>query len=165
MQQCLITYLIVKSIENMFIKLATTIVLAFFISGCSNLQELFPALELTTASGNNHTLKSKVDLNIEKRLTTSGAWKYQPQGEDCDDTVWHQSFYKNGYYKSEGSACLLVNAFSVEAENWHVKGRVLYIINLSPIAGKDIILKYGIYYLDANKLVLSSGNYKYTFLK
>ena len=148
----------------MFIKLTTTIVLTLFMSGCSNLQALFPELKLTDAPEVTHPLKSTLDLNIEKHLT-NGTWKYQRQGEDCDDTVWHQTFHKNLYYKSGGSACLMPDAFSVDAENWHVKDRVLYITNLSPLEGKDIILKYGIEYLNTKKLVLSSGGYKYTFIK
>lgn len=148
----------------MFIKLTTTIVLALFISGCSNLQAFFPELKLTDAPEVTHPLKSTLDLNIEKHLT-NGTWKYQRQGEDCDDTVWHQTFHKNRYYKSGGSACLMPDAFSVDAESWHVKDRVLYITNLSPLEGKDIILKYGIEYLNTKKLVLSSGSYKYTFIK
>jgi len=117
---------------------------------------------MTNAS--SHPLKSKKDLQIE-RVLTSGVWKYQRQSDDCNDTRWDQRFYSNRYYQSVGSACLLVDAFSVEAESWHVKSQQLYIVNLSPKDSDDIILKYGIDYLDKSKLVLSSKGYKYTFLK
>lgn len=147
-------------------KVASLIFVFFFMTGCSSLQELFPSMELnnTNASTSDHPLKSKKDLQIEEHLT-SGIWKYQRQGDDCKDTTWSQRFYKNRYYKSNGSACLLADAFSVDAENWHIKNQVLYITNLSPKEGEDIILKYGIDYLDDTKLVLSSSAYKYTFLK
>ena len=144
-------------------KIAALIITTLLITGCSNLQELFPQLELMSTVS-NHPLKTKQDLKIEKYLI-SGSWTYQRQADDCDDTTWAHSFYKNRYYKSGGSACLLADAFSVDAENWHVKNRTLYITNLSPLEGKDIILKYGIDYLDKKKLVLTSGIYKYTFLK
>ena len=109
-------------------------------------------------------LKTLNDIKIEK-LLTSGTWKYERQHDDCKDTNWVQNFYKNRYYKSIGAACLIPHAFSVDAENWHLKNQILYVTNLSPIDGDDIILKYGIHYLDNNRLVLSSGEYKYTFVK
>ena len=139
-------------------KLAALVLMAFFITGCSNFNE-----ELSSTKS-SHPLKSKKDLQIENNLT-SGTWKYQRQSDDCKDTNWSQTFYKNRYYKSGGAACLLEDAFSVDAENWHIKNQILYITNLSPIDGQDIILKYGIAFLDENKLILSRGKYKYTFLK
>jgi len=145
-------------------KLASLILMAFFITGCSNLSEKFNMSSMSSSAESVHPLKSKKDLEIEKLLTT-GTWKYQRQGDDCKDTSWSQTFYKNRYYKSGGAACLLADAFSVDAENWHIKNQILYITNLSPINEQDIILKYGIAFLDKNKLILSSGKYKYTFLK
>ena len=146
--------------SSIFITL-TVIVLSLSVSGCSNLKRL---ASTTTASVSSHPLKSKNDLRIEKILT-SGTWKYQRQAGDCEDTTWEQRFHRNRYYQSVGSACLLVDAFAVEAESWHVKGQNLYIVNLSPQDSDDIILKYGIDFMDNNKLILSSKGYKYTFLK
>ena len=143
-------------------RLALLFVGAFFMSGCSNFIKALSETPSTAVS--SHPLKSKKDLQIEENLT-SGTWKYQRQGDDCNDTTWTQTFYKNRYYKSGGSACLLADAFSVDAENWHIKNQVLYITNLSPKEGEDIILKYGINFLDKKKLILSSGQYTYTFLK
>ncbi len=57
------------------------------------------------------------------------------------------------------------DAFSVDAENWYLKDQILYVTNLSPDSDNDIILRYGVDYLDQNRLVLSSGKYKYTFVK
>ena len=128
-------------------------------AGCSNFNKLESASAIT-----KHPLKSELDIKIEHTLT-SGTWKYERQADDCKDTSWDQTFYKNRYYKSVGAACLMPDAFSVDAENWHTKKQVLYITNLSPVNGDDIILKYGIDYLDTSKLVLSSGKYKYTFIK
>ena len=136
--------------------------MAFFITGCSNFNDQFESIFSIGVS--SHPLKSKRDMEIE-RVLTSGSWKYQRQGEDCKDTNWWQTFHKDRYYKSGGAACLLTDAFSVDAENWHIKGLNLYITNLSPLEGQDIILKYGIVFLDENKLILSSGKYRYTFLK
>ncbi len=133
------------------------ILLSLLFTGCS----YFNSASNTMSS---HPLKSKNDVQIEKTLT-SGTWKYESQHDDCKDTSWTQTFYKNRYYKSVGDACLIPNAFSVDAENWHIKRQILYITNLSPKKGDDIILKYGIDFLTNRKLVLSSGNYKYTFLK
>ena len=135
------------------------VVTSLLFTGCSN----FNKLEIDSAKS-KHPLKSELDIKIENSLT-SGTWKYERQADDCKDTSWEQTFYKNRYYKSVGAACLMPEAFSVDAENWHTKKQVLYITNLSPVDGDDIILKYGIDYLDKNKLVLSSGKYKYTFLK
>jgi hypothetical protein len=143
-------------------QLSSLILVAFFVTGCSNFNEKLMAMSSNSAS--SHPLKTKKDLLIENNLT-SGTWKYQRQGDDCKDTTWTQTFHKNRYYKSGGSACLLADAFSVDAENWHIKNQILYITNLSPKAGDDIILKYRIDFLDNKKLVLSSGQYKYTFLK
>ncbi len=146
-------------------RLASLLIMAFFITGCSNFTEKRNAMSSdTTDTTSSHPLKTKKDLLVEENLT-SGTWKYQRQDDDCEDTTWTQTFHENRYYKSGGSACLLTDAFSVDAENWHIKNQVLYIINLSPKEGEDIILKYGIDFLDKRKLILSSGQYKYTFLK
>ena len=119
---------------------------------------------METSSKQKNPLKTFKDLRIEK-LLTSGTWQYERQHDDCKDTNWTQNFYQNRYYKSIGAACLIPNAFSVDAENWYLKNQILYITNLSPITGDDIILKYGIDYLDQNRLVLSSSTYKYRFVK
>ncbi len=148
---------------NFILKLSSLLVTASLISGCSNFQEALSTLSKGGTSA-PHPLKSKQDLKIEKILTT-GTWKYQRQEDDCKDTSWEQDFHKNRYYQSVGSACLLLDAFSVRAESWHVKNQQLYIVNLSPTDGNDIILKYGIDYLDQQKLVLSSKGYKYSFRK
>ncbi len=140
----------------------TTLIVTFAISGCSNFNAL--ASKSSQFDTRSHPLKSKKDLRIEQ-LLTSGTWKYQRQVDDCKDTSWLQRFYKSRYYLSKGSACQLIDAFTVEAESWHVKAQQLYIVNLSPNDGNDIILKYGIDYLDPGKLILSSNGYKYTFLK
>ena len=132
---------------------------SLFFTGCSNLNKV-----QNVSAKSKHPLKSELDIKIENSLT-SGTWKYERQAEDCKDTSWEQTFYKNRYYKSVGAACLMPDAFSVDAENWYTKKQVLYITNLSPVDGEDIILKYGIDFLDQHKLVLSSGKYKYTFLK
>ena len=128
------------------------------------MQRVDSSNKVNKITSSSHPLKSKKDLKIEEHLT-SGTWKYQRQADDCNDTTWTQTFYENRYYKSGGSACLLADAFSVDAENWHIKNQVLYITNLSPKKGDDIILKYGIDFLDKTKLVLSNGQFKYTFLK
>ncbi len=146
-------------------RLTFLLVMAFFVTGCSNFTETLKAMSSDDSNAvSSHPLKTKKDLQIEESLT-SGTWTYQRQGDDCKDTTWTQTFHENRYYKSGGSACLLTDAFSVDAESWHIKNQVLYIINLSPKAGEDIILKYGINFLDKKKLVLSSGLYKYTFLR
>jgi hypothetical protein len=148
-------------------KLASLILATFFITGCSNFTAMLESMSSSDANSkavSSHPLKTKKDLQIEEDITR-GTWKYQRQGDDCKDTTWTQTFHKNRYYKSGGSACLLTDAFSVDAENWHIKNQVLYITNLSPKEGEDIILKYGIDFLDKEKLILSSGQYKYTFLK
>ena len=138
------------------------IAVSLSVTGCSNLKQLTSKTSSTEVS--SHPLKSKKDLEIERTLT-SGTWKYQRQADDCLDTSWEQRFHRNRYYQSVGSACLLVDAFAVEAESWHVKNQHLYLVNLSPNASDDIILKYGIDFMDNKKLVLSSKGYKYTFLK
>ncbi len=139
-----------------------TVLITLSLSGCSNFN--FENISTSFSNAPNHPLKTKTDLKIEYVLT-SGAWKYQRQSDDCADTLWTQSFHKNRYYKSGGSACLLKDAFSVEAESWHIKNQFLYIVNLSPSDDDDIILKYGIDFLDNKKLILSSKGFKYTFLK
>lgn len=138
-------------------KVLPLILISVLFTGCSN-------FNTSTNTMSSHPLKSQKDVKIEKTLTT-GIWKYERQHDDCKDTSWTQTFYKNRYYKSIGDACLIPNAFSVDAENWHIKRQILYVTNLSPIKGDDIILKYGIEFLSNNKLILSSGNYKYTFTK
>lgn len=143
-------------------RLVSLLVVAFFITGCSNFTERLNTMSADTAS--SHPLKTKKDLQAEENLT-SGTWKYQRQSDDCKDTTWIQSFHKNRYYKSTGSACLIPDVFSVDAENWHIKNQILYMTNLAPKEGEDIILKYDITFLDKEKLILSSGQYKYTFLK
>lgn len=134
--------------------------LSIFISGCSNFAD--------TGFGNTsfvkNPLKTAKDLKIE-RVLTSGTWKYERQSDDCKDTSWVQNFHLNRYYKSVGAACLIPNAFSVDAESWYLKDQILYVTNLSPNSDDDIILRYGVDYLDKNRLVLSSGKYKYTFVK
>ena len=142
---------------NVTMKILILFVISFLFTGCSNFSSL------SDASSKN-PLKSDKDLQIEKALIGS-TWKYELQSDDCKDTSWEQTFHKNRYYKSVGAACLLPEAFSVDAENWHTKKQVLYITNLSPKDGDDIIMKYGIDFLDENKLVLSSGKFKYTFFK
>ncbi len=138
-------------------KVLPLILLSFLFTGCSN-------LKIATHTMSSHPLKSQKDINIEKTLT-NGEWKYKRQYDDCKDTSWTQTFYKNRYYKSVGDACLIPNAFSVDAENWHIKYQTLYITNLSPVKGDDIILKYRIDYLSNKKLILNSGNYQYTFFR
>jgi len=151
-------------IKGRIMRLASLVLMAFFITGCSNFNEKLASMSSASDESSSHPLKSKKDLQIEK-LLTSGTWKYQRQSDDCKDTSWSQTFHKNRYYKSSGAACLLADAFSVDAENWHIKNQILYITNLSLLEGQDIILKYGIAFLDKKKLILSSGQYKYTFLK
>lgn len=142
-------------------KISVLMFLSFTITGCASLQKA----TLGKAEGSiKNPLKTVKDLNIEKVLT-SGSWKYERQNDDCKDTNWVQKFYANRYYKSVGAACLIPNAFTVSAENWHLKDQILYVTNLSPVSGEDIILRYGIHYLDENRLVLSSGDYRYSFTK
>lgn len=135
--------------------------LSFVLSGCSGLQ----LADLNSANRSSiNPLKTEKDIKIEKVLT-SGTWQYERQSDDCEDTNWVQNFYPNRYYKSVGAACLIPHAFTVDAESWHLKNQILYVTNLAPESGEDIILRYGVDYLDTNKLVLSSGGYKYTFIK
>ncbi len=134
--------------------------LSLFISGCSN----FTEAGFGNISSVKNPLKTTKDLKIE-RVLTSGTWKYERQSDDCKDTNWVQNFHPNRYYKSVGAACLIPNAFSVDAENWYLKDQILYVTNLSKNSDDDIILRYGVDYLDKNRLVLSSGKYKYTFVK
>jgi len=143
--------------ETLF-KISTFAFLSLLLSGCGN---VIGAVDGPRSSKN--PLKTAKDIQIEKILI-SGIWTYERQSDDCKDTNWVQSFDSNRYYRSTGAACLIPNAFTVDAENWHLKNKVLYVTNLSP-NGDDIILRYGIHYLDENKLVLSSGKYKYTFVK
>jgi len=142
-------------------KISTLVFFSFVVTGCANLQQA----NISNIEGSSkNPLKTAKDINIEKVLT-SGTWKYERQSDDCKDTNWVQNFYTNRYYKSVGAACLIPNAFTVDAESWHLKDQILYVTNLSPNSGDDIILKYGIHYLDVNRLVLSSGDYRYTFVK
>ena len=145
---------------KIFPRISTCVFLSLLISGCSNFNEI----GLNTSGSVKNPLKTVKDLKIEKVLT-SGTWTYERQSDDCKDTNWVQNFHSNRYYKSVGAACLIPDAFSVDAENWYLKDKILYVTNLSPNSDDDIILRYGIHYLDANRLVLSSGEYKYTFVK
>jgi len=144
-------------------KLNFLIVALLFVSGCSNFNELMPTNTLFSQTVAN-PLKTSDDNRIEN-LLVGGKWLYQRQPSDCADTYWAQHFYKNKYYKSGGSTCLLSDTFSVDAENWHVKDQILYILNLSPKAGEDIILKYGVSTPNRNKLVLRSAEHTYIFLR
>lgn len=132
------------------------------LSGCSNFNEIIQSESLFSQSIN--PLKTQQDRHLENSLV-GGTWHYQTQQSDCNDTYWTQQFYKNKYYKSGGSTCLLTDTFSVGAESWHVKDRILYIVNLSPRAGEDVILKYAISMAGRNKLILRSGRQSYTFFR
>ncbi len=145
---------------NRILQITLIFLLVVSFSGCS-LQTLVRA---DMGSQTANPLKSRDDIKIEK-LLTQGTWVYQPQNEDCDDTNWKQRFHKSRYYQSIGSACLVPDSFSVKAESWYIKGQNLYITNLAPKEENDIILKYGIEYIDKAKLILSSNGYMYTFLK
>ena len=140
-------------------RLITLLVISLLFTGCSRYLRA-PSVNAPS----NNPLKTIKDLQIESALV-GGTWKYERQGDDCEDTNWEQSFHYDRYYKSVGAACLLPQAFSVDAENWYTKQQILYITNLSPKNGDDIIMKYRIDFLDENKLVLSSGKFKYTFFK
>lgn len=144
------------------LQLSLLLLLITLFSGCSNVKSLVASNGVTNNKTSN-PLKSKDDLIIEK-LITHGTWVYQRQNEDCDDTTWKQRFHKSRYYQSAGSACLVPDSFSVDAESWYIKDQNLYITNLSPKEKDDIILKYGIEYIDKAKLELSSNGYKYIFL-
>ena len=100
-----------------------------------------------------------------QNLIMSGTWNYQRQDSDCKDTAWQQRFHRSRYYQSMGSACLVPNSFSVEAESWHIKNQNLYIVNLTPKEEDDIVLKYAIEYIDKAKMIVSSNGYRYTFIK
>ena len=148
---------------NRILQLTFAFLLITFNSGCVNVTDA-----LAKASGgsvkNTNPLKSSDDIKIE-RLLTQGTWKYQSQAEDCDDTLWKQRFYPSRYYLSVGSACMVPDAFSVDAESWYIKDQYLYITNLSPVEANDIVLKYSIEFIDKAKLILGSNGYKYTFIK
>lgn len=146
---------------NRILQLTLILLLITFTTGCSNIKGL---LNTSSKIQTRNPLKTESDIKIE-RLLTSGTWKYQSQGEDCDDTVWRQRFLLNRFYQSIGSACQVPDAFSVDAESWHVKNQYLYIVNLNPNGANDIVLKYDIDYIDKAKLILISNGYKYTFLK
>ena len=139
------------------VKISLFTFLTLTLSACSN-------NVLIDSNSSLNLLKTSNDLRIERALS-NGTWKYKRQDDDCEDTIWEQIFYKSRYYKSTGAACSVPNAFSVNAENWHLKEQVLYITSLSPNDDEDILIKYGVDYLDNNKLVLSSGKYTYTFIK
>ena len=144
-------------------RLMTLVLITFLISGCSligDTRQNDPDALLKS----DHPLKSRQDIRTEK-LLKGGVWKYQRQADDCKDTEWSQKFYKNRYYRSGGAACLLKDAFSVDAENWHVKKTMLYITNLAPDAGDDIIMRYYIKHLSKGKMILHSNGFDYTFLK
>lgn len=147
---------------NKIYQLAVILLFISLSSGCSNIKQAIAVSKSGILTKN--PLKTATDIKIE-RLITEGVWKYQSQGGDCDDTVWRQRFHANRYYQSSGSACQVPDAFSVDAESWHVKKQYLYIVNLSPNGADDIVLKYDIEYLDHAKLILSSNGFRYTFLK
>ena len=148
------------------LKITLIVLMATLFTACSNVSDFVQATSNSVANtqSEKNPLKTADDIKIEN-LITKGTWVYQRQGEDCNDTKWKQRFYKNRYYRSQGSACLVPDSFSVDAESWHIKNLYLYIVNLSPKEEDDIVLKYGIEYLDKAKLILSSNGYKYTFLK
>ncbi len=142
-----------------------TSLLVTVLSGCSNFNDFIQSGTFYGINKNSaNPLKSQEDNRIEKILV-GGKWLYQRQPDDCKDTYWAQHFYKNGYYKSGGATCLLSDTFSVDAEAWHVKDQILYIINLSPRVGEDIILKYGVEIIDKNRIILRSAENTYTFIK
>ncbi len=135
------------------------------LSGCSNFNDFIQSGAFHSINQNSpNPLKSPADARIEKILV-GGKWLYQRQADDCKDTYWAQHFYKNGYYKSGGATCLLSDSFSVDAEAWHVKDQILYILNLSPRAGEDIILKYGVEMPTKNRMILRSSDSTYTFIR
>ncbi len=140
------------------INLSALLLSISLLSGCSGLSELLQPVN------DANPLKTVDDQRIE-RVLLGGKWLYQRQADDCADTYWAQHFYKNGYYKSGGASCLLSDSFSVDAENWHIKNQVLYIMNLSPKQGEDIILKYGVALEGRNKLILRSATNTYTFIR
>ena len=148
-----------KIISILIITLLTT----GLTTGCSVISKMRQN-DPETLLKSDHPLKSRQDIRTEK-LLTGDVWKYQRQEGDCKDTEWAQSFYKNRYYRSAGAACLLKDAFSVDAENWHVKQTMLYITNLAPDAGDDIIMRYYIKHLSEKKLILRSNGFEYTFIK
>ena len=151
---------------NRILQFTLIILITTFFSGCSNISGLVASTSssLTKTQTEHNPLKTSDDIKIE-HLITSGTWIYKRQGEDCNDTKWKQRFYKSRYYQSIGSACLVPDSFSVNAESWHVKELYLYIVNLSPNEENDIVLKYEIEFLDKTKLILGSNGFKYTFLK
>ncbi|MEE9327384.1 MAG: hypothetical protein V3U71_08795 [Cocleimonas sp.] len=140
-------------------RILSILVFSMLFTSCSTFSEF-----LEQKNTVKNPLKTTLDLKIEKTLI-GGNWNYERQADDCKDTNWQQTFHKNRYYQSLGSACLLADAFSVEAESWYTKNQTLYITNLSPNDGDDIIMKYTIAFLNENKLVLTRGKFKYTFLK
>ena len=147
--------MILRSVPFIFIA-------SMLLSGCSS--HFLVNKSSVFSEKSSHPLKTKQDLLIEKALSY-GVWAYQPQTEDCKDTQWEQKFDENRYYQSVGSACEIKDAFSVDAESWHVKNNMLYIVNLAPDDSDDIIIKYGIKALDRKKLILLSNGYEYTFLR
>lgn len=146
-------------------KVISLVLTALLVSGCSLMEEARqndPEAKALVKSEN--PLKTRQDIRTEK-LLTGGIWKYQRTAEDCKDTDWAQKFFANRYYRSVGAACLMKDAFSVDAESWHVKKTMLYITNLAPNEGDDIILRYAIKHLSEGKLILQSNGFDYTFLK
>lgn len=149
---------------NRILQFTLLFLFTMVFSGCSNVKSfLATGLQANTQAGSN-PLKSKDDLKIEN-LIMSGTWNYQRQDSDCKDTAWQQRFHRSRYYQSMGSACLVPNSFSVEAESWHIKNQNLYIVNLTPKEEDDIVLKYAIEYIDKAKMIVSSNGYRYTFIK
>jgi hypothetical protein len=152
--------------KNAVFILLAYIFLAMTLSACSNFQEFIQSKALFNKDSaiSSNPLKSDEDKRIEKMIV-GGKWLYQREPNDCAETYWAQHFYKNGYYKSGGASCLLSDSFSVNAEAWHVKGQILYILNLSPIAGEDIILKYGVELKGRNRMILRTSDETYTFIR
>jgi len=148
---------------NRILQLTLVLILVTANSGCANITNVLSKSTQGSVTSNN-PLKSADDIKIE-RLLTQGTWKYLSQTEDCNDTVWKQRFYKSRYYLSSGSACMVPDAFSVDAESWYIKGQYLYITNLSPNEANDIVLKYSIEFIDKAKLILGSNGFNYTFIK
>lgn len=144
-------------------KLVSLVLITLLMSGCSLMGDTSQNDPEALLKSDN-PLKTRQDIRTEK-LLIGGIWKYQRTADDCSDTDWAQKFYKNRYYRSAGAACLLKDAFSVDAENWHVKKTTLYITNLAPSEGDDIIMRYAIKHLSEGKLILQSNGFDYTFLK
>lgn len=156
-------------ITTRFILGATSIFLMLGLTGCSHFKTDKSSRVSSPVKVNNldlafgHPLKSDFDVRVES-IIINKKWQYQRHASDCKDTDWIQEFFKNRYYNANGSACLLKGVFDLEAENWHIKDKYLYITNLAPNDIDDIIVKYNIESLTSKKMVLSKNGFKYTFL-